>query len=1470
MKRPILLLILCLQTVFVCAASQLQLSSRQISTRDGLSGNTINELLQDREGYVWMATNNGLSRYDGYSIVNYTTIDNGQGEVERIGRIVYDSDEQLLWLSTAIYTNACYDLQKKRFVNWSDEPERQLNKFFLSSQGMFFYGMSFGVRQVKNRQVIDYRKENNRLPSNEVLMILEDKSHRIWMPTDKGVCVLQPNGETAILLPNEKIIAAATDGEGTFFLTQKGEVVGGRWMVEGGRWKVEGGGRTIARIPAPAKVNTCFVWQKQMMIFTADGTYAVDTRNGKTTTLAITNGLNQGECNGYHFIANESGHLWIFPPQGAMQSLLLIPNAHFSSNKGRKFHIAADNAGRFFIATYGNGLFVWKPGSEELAHFTANDEKALFNTNYLTYAICDYQDNIWIGSEGAGAYCLTKQADGNRLLLPEPSHQGDWANAISALASHPADSTIVIGTRWGGLYRYSPAKRHLEKQASLTARITALYFDRQGRLWTGTDKEGIYVEGRHIQQGSGKGALTVNHITTICQDPKGRIWIGTQNGGLFVANAGDIDHLQFRQYLAEEMNKSRIKSIVVDNNGRLWVGTNNGIYCTDSRKADITEKDFRCYNRANGLFPHNEIFTICLGADSTLLVGASGSGVMKCRFPANGDKPAIERITIREGLPNNNVYSLLCDQRGYVWAGTEGGIACIRPQTLLVRTFGQNEVATERCALQTADGAILIGTLSGLFIASSNMKPETSNLKSQTSNLKSQTSARPLVACKARNLKSQTSNQTPSITDLHVNGLSLLEQGRPDVHELSHDENSLAFHFSDFRYDASSQTLYQYYLEGAENSWQAPTTNHQADYRDLKPGRYVFHLRSQNNDGEWQEEISYAVTILHPWYLRWWAWIIYLLLATLIGWYLYRNWKEKFDLHQQMKLERQLTEFRVQLFTNITHEFRTPLAIIKGAVDKLQGDRATLQTAQRGTQRMLRLVNQFMEFRKVTTGNLQLHLGQADIVGFVKNIYQDFWSLAQQKSIQLTFTPFAREYQTYFDSEIIETVFYNLLSNAIKYTPEGGSVQVRIRKGSLNPQPSTISIEVSDSGTGISPERQEALFKPFMQGLASQGGMGIGLYTAKKMAEVHHGSLSYAQPTDTTPSTFTFNLPVDADAYSADELSESLTPHTSHLKPQTSNLKSQTSNLPPSPLNDINIAIIEDDPDMMEQIRTEMGVYFHVTCYSNGRQAYEGITERATFRSTSGRLQGKNPQPSTLRSTSGRLQGKNPQPSLIISDVMLPDMDGYEIVKRLKSQPATAALPVIMLTALDDETHQIRAYEAGADDYMVKPCNWRLLVARSMQLIKWKLSSEQETSNLNPQTSNLKPQTSNLNPQSSNLNPQTSNLIKSQADKLFLDRLAMFVAQHMRDEDFNVDQLSQLMTMGRTKFYGRVKELTGLSPNKYLMQARMKKAADLLADGELTVSEVSYQVGIQDPSYFNKCFKAQYGVTPSKYTKPVT
>lgn len=259
----------------------------------------------------------------------------------------------------------------------------------------------------------------------------------------------------------------------------------------------------------------------------------------------------------------------------------------------------------------------------------------------------------------------------------------------------------------------------------------------------------------------------------------------------------------------------------------------------------------------------------------------------------------------------------------------------------------------------------------------------------------------------------------------------------------------------------------------------------------------------------------------------------------------------------------------------------------------------------------------------------------------------------------------------------------------------------------------------------------------------------------------------------------------------------------------------------PEALNNLTIAIIEDDYDMMEQLRSEMGKYFHVVSYSNGAEGFHKVSET--------------------------------RPALLLCDVMLPGMNGYEIVSQLRQQQSTADLPIILLTALGDENHQLKAYQAGADDYMVKPCSFRLLVAKAIQLIKWKGTTDRSATDKDDAGTTA--------------TQRNSSIFTSQADKVFRDKLEMLIVQNMNDPYFTVDRLAEMMTMGRTKFYGKVKEITGISPNKYLMLQRMKKAADLLADGEMNVSEVSYRVGIQDPSYFNKCFKAQYGVVPSKYLR---
>lgn len=1399
MKRRTILLLIIINTTAVVAAHDFTLTSRAITTAEGLAGNTINEIVQDDDGYIWMATNNGLCRYDGYSTVSYTSLApiDGRRIEARIGRIYLDRPRRQLWMSTATFQNACYDLLRSEFVDWSGTGtyDQQQNKMMLTSHGMMLYGMKTGAKLCGTSNgrhwAQNYTKRRKDVPSDDVLSVVEDSAHNIWIATDKGVSVIQatrPKSQAKILFggrPTFGVMTMAVTRQATYILTRDGNVQG-----YNGHCKKMFEAHWPSLLKRPERVNTSFVWNNHWMLFATDGTYAINLKTGKfekPIQWQIVDGLNQGQLPGYHFIGTRSGRLWIFPDHGEARYLDLIPKASYSTNKGWLFHIASTPDGQLLIATYGAGLYLYNPADGALQHFTADNSQPLIGSNYLLCAITDRHGSVWIGSETAGAYCLTMHHREMAVFaIPTTDSRGDWANSISMVAE--LDSQAIVGTREGTVYVMTNGQFKQKKQ--YPSSVTCLLTDHQGRIWTGTAGHGLYCDGERI--------TTASNINAIVEDSQHRLWVATWNDGILM-----IDSIVHR-YMADNLNGSRINALRLAGDGTLWAASNNGIYRWNGNGFDV-------YNQDNSKLPNNEIHTLCVDG-STLWAGTAGSGVVKCSIGNDGTVIDTETIGTSEGLPNNNATSIVRDRQGYIWVGTEDGIARINPKNNIVNTYRfstilRSNVATEDCATMTHDGRLLFGTAHGLLTVDPQM---------------------------LHDAYGPTTKKT-AITDLHINGTSIFEGGAEgNLHSnliLCHDQNTLMIFFSNFVFDKQQHPVYQYYLEGHESNWRQATTQHFADYSELPPGKYIFHLRTLDASNEWGPETKLVITIKQPWWNTLWAWFIYLLITVLIIYNIYHNWHEKFLLHQQMKMERQLSEFRQTVFTNITHEFRTPIAIIKGAVDKLGEDssnHAALQTAQRGAKRLLRLVNLFMEYRRVSTGKVQLQVKRGDIISFIRDLIDDFWALAQQKDIQITFIPTAKQLYVTFDHQLVETIIYNLLSNAVKYTSERGNIGVRLKV-----EGSTLWVSVEDNGPGISEKQQAELFKPFMNGQVSPGGMGIGLYTAQQMAFIHHGKLSYKalQP----GSCFILEIPINDTAFSAEEHHDSnaICSNNTHSYEEHTKNKAIIRELQGEAINDLHVAIVEDNLDMLEQISSEVGIYFKTDRYSTGQALLDALAPTS------------------------QVADKN-IPSLVICDVTLPDTSGYEVVNRLRN--LYPHLPVIMLTAHEDEEHQLKAYRAGADAYMIKPCNYRLLIARTIQLIKANLA----TTNIST---------------SANQNPidcgkpeivQTSTLIiESRADKLFLNKLEMLIAQHMAEEGFTVDALAQMMAMGRTKFYAKVKALTGMSPNKYLQEARMQKAADLLASGEMNVSEVSYKVGILDPSYFNKCFKAKYGVVPSKYKVPV-
>lgn len=647
------------------------------------------------------------------------------------------------------------------------------------------------------------------------------------------------------------------------------------------------------------------------------------------------------------------------------------------------------------------------------------------------------------------------------------------------------------------------------------------------------------------------------------------------------------------------------------------------------------------------------------------------------------------------------------------------------------------------------------------------------------------------------------------ITDLAINGISIYEAENEQfltkalnyTREISlpHDKNSLNIHFSNFDYPHIQNAMYQYYLEGIDKTWRPMTSINHAEFSDLNPGSYTLHIRTRIGNNQWSEETLLHITICQPWYNTVWAWCIYLLIICGAEVLYYRSWRRNFELNQQIALEKQISDFRINFFTHISHEFRTPLAIIQSAVEKMMtkgegnASKNNINTLSRGTKRLQRLINQLMEFRKINTGNMKLNVEKGEIIGFVRAIYNDLYTVAKQKDVTMNFTPWTSNHEMLFDQEKVETIVYNLLSNAVKYTPDKGIISVK-----LYLENNIVFFSVEDNGPGIKPEREADLFKPFMHGYASKGGMGIGLYTAHQMAEIHKGSLTYERSLDLGGSRFCLALPNDAGKYQPEDIIEKKAPDDHSI--DKDEIEMIVKEMTPKAINNVTVMVIEDDPDMLEQIKSELSVYFHVETFMNGKTGYENI--------------------------------RKIKPALLISDIQLPEM----IARALQ------------FVAMELKAKQ-QAEEKAQQE---KALGQETTLKENAPLEKAEQSSCGEVILVKPVKE---------------LKKNEPTLLMSTLDKKFKDKLEAIVAQHIGDNNFNVDRLAELLCLGRTTVYNRTKSIMGVSPNIYIQNERLRIAAKLLLEGEYTVSEISEKVGFSDSTYFYKCFKNKFGIAPSKYGK---
>lgn len=1443
MSKRLLIIIACLIYInsLSIQAEELSFVAHKFTVADGLPSNNIRELVQDGDGYIWLGTTGGLCRFDGYQFVTFNTFNNPSegNNTLHVGQVKYSDKGSSIWISTSSLLTACYQTKTGQFVDYTGFGGQYnlYSKRLETKNAILLYDTTNGIRRITydngKYSATDYNKSNG-LPNNHVIKALESSRGYTWAITERGFSIIDPRG-VAKIRDNKTIFKSAETWGDYVMLIAGNEVL---------KYNATGSNMTRHTLPAPMgsfnTVTSTIAINGKLFIFTQENVIIFDIR---TSTFSISQecdvkgGRIQKTTANYTLIANKGTSLWIIDNEANIQKLNIVNEIHVGTEKSRIYTAAEDKDGLLYIATYGNGLFIYNPKTQEiLEHFTTQKD-GFFNNDYLQDILIDREGNIWVSSETAGLSCMSRDdsAESYYRMLTH-GDIGEWSNNIRSVTYAEKENNIWLSTKDNKLYNYDLTTGEISLVKVLNAPVFTTLRDCKGQMWIGTRGTGLYVDGEQYTENDSINLIS-NDIYKILEDKNERIWLATWQGGLHMTSnkAGELPY--FTNFLISSYNEKRQHDLCFGDNGDLWIATNNGLYVVNTNKKSITNKDFTNYNTQNGSLPTNEIVCLYFDHEShTLWAGTTGCGVIQIQIDSNRKIKSIKTIDRSAGLANNIVKAIIKDKNGLIWVSTEEDLSRIEPKTGSVRTIHigqslQSNIFAENAALLTADGRMIFGTGYGLAIV--RPKPE-----------------------RSLSLK----NVNVCITELRINGTSVYNS--PDMDdkqrayasegaiELTHKQNSITLFFSNFLFSQAGTSTYQYMLEGYDDDWRTATSVNYAEYTNVSPGEYIFKVRTMV-DNKWIEGKPFTIKINQPLYNTWWAWLLYLIITAVGGWYLYKLLKKNFKLQHEISLNKELSEFRLNFFTHVTHEFRTPLAIISNSMDTLTQantpqttQKAAIKSAKRGTNRMLRLVNELMEFRKLSVGGSRLAVEKGDIIGFVRNIYQDLWTITKRKEIDMTFTPFAKEYQLTFDHAKIETIVFNIVSNAVKYTPQKGQIAIKLL---LNEQEENISIIVEDSGKGISKEQEKELFHPFMHGLVSQGGMGIGLYSAKEMVKLHHGDISYQKSAELGGAQFTITIPSNEDIYTADDYIQDLAIHT-ESDGDNSVVEEVILNMHTESLNDLNLAIIEDDTDMLEQISSVMSQYFHVTTYMNGEDAINGIMET--------------------------------KPDVIISDVMLPDTNGYDIVKKLRSETAFINTPIIMLTALDDERHQMKGYEAGADDYVTKPCNFRVLLARIVQLYTWAHKREQqaiasatEAANnaampmVDAQDNNSTENSDMVASANTTASTTPKQITISPLDKKFKETLEYVVAQHISDHDFTVDRLAALMQMGHTKFYGRMKDVMGVSPNKYLMNEKMRIAAELILEGKYSIAEVSFKVGFMDQSYFNKCFKQYFGCVPSKYGK---
>ena len=956
-------------------------------------------------------------------------------------------------------------------------------------------------------------------------------------------------------------------------------------------------------------------------------------------------------------------------------------------------------------------------------------------------------------------------------------------------------------------------------------------------------------------------SLSDNNVYCVYEDHHGRIWAATFAGGINYISQGEhgetvfINHRNnLKGYPIDVCYKARF--ITSDNNGRLWVGTTTGAVAFDENFKKPEDIQFHHFSRVPNdtkSLSNNDVHWIIATRQKELYLGTFGGGLNKLISISEDGHGEFKSYSVLDGLSSDVLLSIREDHKQNLWISTENGICKFIPSDERFENYDERSISfrvrfSEAASTLTSGGDMLFGTSNGLFMFSPDSIRKSSYVP-------------PVVFSKL-----MVANE-----DVIPGEKSILKVDLDDTQELvlSHDENIFSVQYAALDYTNPQNIQYAYILDGFEKQWTFADRQRSVTYTNLPKGDYIFRVRSTNSDGVWVDnERILNITILPSFWETPLAYVLYVCFVLLIIFVAVYILFTIYRLKHEVSVEQQISDIKLRFFTNISHELRTPLTLIAGPVeqvlknDKLPADaREQLVVVERNTNRMLRLVNQILDFRKIQNKKMKMQVQQLNVVAFVRKIMDNFESVAEEHNIDFLFQTEKEALNLWVDADKFEKIVFNLLSNAFKYTPNGKMITVFIREDE-----GTVSVGVQDQGIGIAENKRKSLFVRFEnlvdKNIFNQASSGIGLSLVKELVEMHKATISVDSRLG-EGSCFKVDFLKGKEHYNSSVefiLEDSVAPLSMERIVDIANSSLQTE------------AAIADAPDL------EVSAVKEEAEESSSKELMLLVEDNQELRSFLRSIFA-----STYRvvEASDGMEGWSKAlkylPDIIISDVMMPEKDGIEMTRELRADMTTSHIPIILLTAKTTIESKLEGLEYGADDYITKPFSATYLQARVENLLmqRKKLQNFYRDSLTHVTVSEIPVAQGETLAGHASAEPVSSAAEEpampemSPNDRKFMDKLVDLMEQNMDNGELVVDDLVRELAVSRSVFFKKLKTLTGLAPIEFIKEMRIKRAAQLIETGEFNMTQISYMVGINDPRYFSKCFKAQVGMTPTEYREKV-